>query len=84
MALEDRAYQLALAGNDKLLQKLLSVKKPEYKENIKVDMNVVEKLDDRQLNARLLRLLNKLGPPVIEIEAIDITETRAITASGAS
>lgn len=84
LALEERAIQLALAGNDKLLTKVLSVKKPEYRENIKVDMNVTEKLDDRQINARLFRLLNKLRPEVIEGEVVETTETRAIAAPGAS
>lgn len=77
LALEERAIQLALAGNDKLLTKILSVKKPEYKDNIKVDMNVTEKLDDRQLKARLSRLLDKLRPPV-EIEAIDVTPKQIV------
>jgi hypothetical protein len=84
LALEERAMQLALAGNDKLLTKILSVKMPEYKDNIKVDVNVTEKLDDRQLNARLSRLLDKLRPPVIEGVVVEIAETRAIAASGAS
>lgn len=84
LALEERAIQLALAGNDKLLTKVLSVKKPEYRENIKVDMNVTEKLDDRQLNARLFRLLNKLRPSVIEGSVTDVTETRATPVIGAS
>lgn len=82
LALEERAIQLALAGNDKLLTKVLSVKKPEYRENIKVDMNVTEKLDDRQINARLFRLLNKLRPDVIEGTVVEVAETRAIAASG--
>lgn len=80
LALEERAIQLALAGNDKLLTKVLSVKKPEYKDNIKVDMNVTEKLDDRQLKARLTRLLDKLRPDVIEVECTPVTETRTNTA----
>ncbi len=84
LALEERAIQLALAGNDKLLTKVLSVKKPEYRENIKVDMNVTEKLDDRQLNARLFRLLNKLRPSIIEGTVEDVTETRTTPAIGAS
>lgn len=83
LALEERAIQLALAGNDKLLTKVLSVKKPEYRENIKVDMNVTEKLDDRQLNARLFRLLNKLRPQSTEIAVIDVTETRTTPVIGA-
>lgn len=83
LALEERAIQLALAGNDKLLTKVLSVKKPEYRENIKVDMNVTEKLDDRQLNARLFRLLNKLRPSIIEGTVEDVTEARATPVIGA-
>lgn len=83
LALEERAIQLALAGNDKLLQKVLSVKKPEYRENIKVDMNVTEKLDDKQINARLFRLLNKLRPDVIEGTIVEVAETRTIATPGA-
>jgi len=82
LALEERAIQLALAGNDKLLQKVLSVKKPEYRENLKVEMNVTEKLDDRQLQSRLLRLVNKLRPvSVIEGEVADASSSRAATTS---
>lgn len=77
LALEERAIQLALAGNDKLLTKVLSVKKPEYRENIKVDMNVTEKLNDRQLEARLLRLVNKLKPvDIIEGSYTESSEAR--------
>jgi hypothetical protein len=77
LALEERAIQLALAGNDKLLTKVLSVKKPEYRENIKVDMNVTEKLDDRELNSKLNRLLEKLRPSFIEAEVTDLGASRA-------
>lgn len=91
LALEERAIQLALAGNDKLLTKVLSVKKPEYKENIKVDMNVTEKLNDRQLEARLFRLIDKLRPvSIIEGTYTDASESgtsstpRAIGRDGAS
>jgi hypothetical protein len=77
LALEERAIQLALAGNDKLLTKVLSVKKPEYRENLKVEMNVTEKLNDRQLEARLLRLVNKLQPvSVIEGDYTEAPEAR--------
>lgn len=84
LALEERAIQLALAGNDKLLTKVLSVKKPEYRENLKVEMNVTEKLDDRQLSAKLLRLVNKLRPAILDGSFEDVTETRAIAAPGTS
>jgi hypothetical protein len=79
LALEERAIQLALAGNDKLLTKILSVKKPEYKDNIKVDMNVTEKLSDKQLNSKLSYLLNKLGiaPITVEVREIDDSGTNA-------
>lgn len=77
LALEERAIQLALAGNDKLLTLVLGVKKPEYKPTTKIDMNVTEKLDDRQLNARLFRLLNKLRPAIIEGTVIEVVEDGA-------
>src|SRR6185437_1020116 len=84
LALEERAIQLALAGNDKLLTKILSVKKPEYKDNVKIDMNVTEKLDDRQLQARLSRLISKLGPGIIDGQFTEVTETRATATIGSS
>jgi len=82
-ALVERARQLALAGNDKLLTLVLGVVKPEYKPSAKIEMNVTEKLDDRQLNARLSRLLDKLRPTVIEVTDVTVAETRAIAAPGA-
>lgn len=83
LALEERAIQLALAGNDKLLQKVLSVKKPEYRENLKVEMNVTEKLDDRQLQSRLLRLVNKLRPvSAIEGEYTEVAPARTTAVAG--
>lgn len=84
LALEERAIQLALAGNDKLLTLVLGVKKPEYKATTKIDLNVTEKLDDRQLNARLFRLLDKLRPETIEGEVTDVTQERATPAIGTS
>jgi len=65
-ALEEKAIQMALAGNDKLLTKVLSAKMPEYRDRVNVDMNVTEKLDDRQLNSRLLRLLGKFQGSIVE------------------
>ena len=67
-ALEERAIQLALKGNDKLLTKVLSAKMPEYRERVQMDMNVTEKLDDRQLDARLNRLLSKFQDRFIEAD----------------
>jgi hypothetical protein len=56
-ALEERAVQFALAGNDKLLAKILSAKKPEYRERMQMDLNLTEKLTDDQLNKRLAQLV---------------------------
>lgn len=75
-ALEERAIQLALAGNDRLLQKVLSAKLPEYRE--RVDIEVTQKLDDRQLNARLTRILGKLRPlqSIVEGQVTVIRDSR--------
>jgi hypothetical protein len=67
-ALEEKAVQLALAGNDKLLQKVLSVKKPEYRERLNLDVNTTEKLSDSQLDTRLAKLFAKFRD---RIEAVD-------------
>lgn len=59
-ALEERATQLALAGNDKLLQKMLSAQLPEkYSERVKVDMKVTEKLTREQLILQFGQLIRK-------------------------
>ncbi len=71
-ALEEKAVQLALKGNDKLLTKILSAKMPEqYRESLKLDVtqNGVMRLDDRQLDARLARLLTRHAPAIIEHDA---------------
>ena len=71
--LEERAFQLALAGNDKLLTKVLTAKNPQYKESLKVDMNVnpTTKLSDEQLKAQLVRLFTKHGQKIIDAEVIE-------------
>ncbi len=61
--LENRAHTLALAGNDRLLQKLLAAKKPnEYGDRMRIDMNVSrsDKLSDADLNSRLCHVLRTL------------------------
>jgi hypothetical protein len=55
-SLEERATQMALAGNDKLLAKILAVKKPEYRDRQSIDLNVTEKLTDEQLDKRIAQL----------------------------
>jgi hypothetical protein len=83
LAFEERAQQLALAGNDKLLPLILKAERPDkYSERVNVNMNVVEKMTDDQLDNRLrylLRIAGKRGP-VIDAEFTDAaTETPAIT-----
>lgn len=57
LALEERARQLALAGNDKLLTVLLKAEKPEkYSERLNVKLNITEQLTDEQINAQLITL----------------------------
>lgn len=73
-ALEERATQLALAGNDKLLTKILSAKLPEYREHVKVDLNVTEKLTDAQLDNRLNRLIGKYAGRIIDADFTDHTD----------
>jgi hypothetical protein len=52
--LEERAIQLALKGNDKLLQTVLKAKNPAYRDNIKIDLNAkVSNISDDELDRRL-------------------------------
>lgn len=70
-ALEEKAVQLALRGNDKLLTKILAAKMPEqYRESLKLDVTQtgVMRLDDEQVNARIARLLRRF-PVTIEHDA---------------
>ncbi len=75
-ALEERAQQLALAGNDKLLQKVLAAKKPEYRERVQMDMSVTEKLTDEQLNAQLSRLVGRYAEGIFDAEFTVVNESR--------
>ena len=83
-ALEERAVQLALKGNDRLLQKLLAAKKPaEYRESVRVDVtqNTVVRLEDSALDARLAKLLGKGRVIDAQFVAVDGgREARAIAA----
>lgn len=62
--LEERAIADALKGNDKLIVKILSAKDPRYRESLKVDLNqnVVGRLTDEQITAKLDMFLKKLRP----------------------
>jgi hypothetical protein len=83
LAFEERAQQLALAGNDKLLALILKAERPEkYSERVNVNMNVTEKMTDDQLDNRLRYLLKVAGKrgPVIDAEWTDASgETPALT-----
>jgi len=71
-ALEEKAIQLALLGNDKLLGVVLKAKLPEYKDKIQIEQTNTTylKLPDQQLNKRIADLLSKYGD-VIEGEIIE-------------
>lgn len=61
-ALEERAIQLALGGNDKLLQKVLAAKMPEqYRDSVKIDLTQRREGWNDDKERRLERLLAKLG-----------------------
>ena len=79
LALEERAVQLSLAGNDKLLLRVLGARKPEYRERMNVDMNVTEKLTDEQLDAQLARLLPRYAGEIFdgEFTVLDVPQGQA-------
>jgi hypothetical protein len=75
LALEEKAIQLALKGNDKLLTLVLKAKLPEYKDKIQIDQNTTIKLTDSQIEARILGLVDRykdvLDGEVVEIGHIE-------------
>lgn len=88
-SLEERAHQLALAGNDKMLNSVLKAEKPEkYSERVNVNMNVTERLTDEQLDNRLRRLAvaaQRRGQLIVDAEYVESPrETRAIADSRGS
>ncbi len=54
------AISAALAGDSRLLQRVMSGNIEKYNERLKVDMNITQKLTDDQLNTRLLQGLSRL------------------------
>lgn len=82
-AMEDVAFRLAKSGNDKLLQQILKAKMPEYKESMKVDLNVMERLTDEQLDNRIAQLTAKYGN-VVEGQIIEAVTQREDEATGGS
>jgi hypothetical protein len=79
-ALEERAIQLSLAGNDKLLPRVLSANNPQYRESVKVDLTSEVRLSDEQLRAEILRLATTGRRRVIEGEFREVEPQRAIEA----
>lgn len=58
-ALEEKAAQLAIQGDEKLLTLILKAKKPEYREKIQIDQTTTIRLSEEQLTERIGRLVNK-------------------------
>jgi hypothetical protein len=57
--LEERAIQLALKGNDKLLTAVLKAKNPNYRDSVRVDLNAkVSNINDDELERRIKRHLD--------------------------
>lgn len=67
-ALEERAIQMALRGNDKILTLVLKARLPEYKDKIQIEQTTTIKLDDTQLTNRIQMLLNRYRGEVIDVE----------------
>jgi hypothetical protein len=78
-ALEEKAVQLARNGNDKLLQKILTAKKPEYRDSLKLDVKVEERLTDDQLRVEAARLITEARRRVGG-RTLDAEPSRAIEA----
>lgn len=69
-ALEERAIQMALRGNDKILTLVLKAKLPEYKDKIQIDQTTTVKLSDEQLNGRIASLLQRYARTIIDITPV--------------
>ena len=82
-ALEDRAHALALAGNSKLLEKLLAAKKPEeYGDRLRVDVhsNNLRSLTDEQLTNRLAALAGNNLPAIAAQLGFRLVKTETLDA----
>ncbi len=84
-SLEERAKQLALAGNDKLIGVVLKAEKPgKYTERVNMNLNVTEKLTSDQLLARIRQQLTVAAQlyrsPIIDAQFTE--PQRAIGVSG--
>jgi len=72
LMLEERAIQLALDGNDRLLQRVLAAKFPnQYRESVKLDINQTSRvtvMSDEAIEARILQLTKKREAIDVEVE----------------
>jgi hypothetical protein len=73
-ALEEKAIQLALKGNDKLLTLILKAKKPEYKDKVQIDQTTTIKIPEEQMVYRINELLTKYGD-VINAEFTQVSDS---------
>jgi hypothetical protein len=81
--LVERAYQLALKGNDRLISKLLPAIDPEkFSERVKLDVTQKGGMDDSARRARIAQLLAKRSGEVIEADFIEVGRERAVPAIG--
>lgn len=84
-ALRERAIQLSLLGNDKLLAIVLKAELPEtYSERVKLDVNVNERKSNEQLATRLFALLTDVAKRrgiVLEGEFSEVAPRPALEAS---
>lgn len=67
--LRERATQMALAGNDKLLTALLKSKYPEFRDRVQMDLNQTVSISDSDLNTKLGRLLIKYSEKENAVDA---------------
>lgn len=70
--LEDRAAELAMAGNDRLMMFLLTAGKPEkYSQRHQVDLNVSVNIRSQPLDVLRAELATMLAPPPLAIDHDD-------------
>lgn len=81
--LEEKAIQMALRGDDKLLIAVLKAKKPEmYTDKLKLDQTTTIRLSDEQLNEKIGRLVGKYK--VIDAEFTTVGSDASEGKGGAS
>jgi hypothetical protein len=73
--LEERAIQLALRGNDKLLIAVLKARLPEYRDSLKLETTHVVKLSDEELDRRIRRFA---GGAIIDARFTEVEPQRQI------